>query len=99
MSEQVDRTKMYEAIQDSLGRDSAHDMCELAYRMGHRDARKAAAEMDIALQAQHDELLAAAKEVQALYIDSVFGFGGHSEEAMKILSAAIANAEKDKSGC
>ena len=48
------------------------------------------------LRAQRDELLEAAKKAQGLYIDSVFGFGGHAEEAMEILSTAIANAEKDK---
>lgn len=45
MNIQVDRSKMYDAIQDSLGRDGAHDMTELAYKLGHRDARHTAAEL------------------------------------------------------
>ena len=36
-------------------------MITFAYKIGHRDARHAAAEMSISVQAQRDELLAALK--------------------------------------
>lgn len=44
----VNRDKMFNAIYESLSRDGGHDMCELAYKLGHRDARHGASELAIA---------------------------------------------------
>ena len=82
-------------------RDSFDDLSELtAYRMGHRDARHAAAELAIALdakyaalQSSHRELLAEAKEFVRQYgCECMHPACRHCSDSI-LLESAIRNAE------